>query len=117
MILYVTAGSTARFIAVAAAVLSTTIVARALRLRAALRQGDVFFAVFTFFGKIGDVEEGIAFEANVDEGRLHAGKDAGDAAFVDGASEGVFVLAFVIDFRQTIVFDECQPGFMRGAGE
>ena len=37
------------------------------------------------FEKIGDVEESVAFESDFDEGGLHAGEDAGDAALVDRA--------------------------------
>jgi hypothetical protein len=49
------------------------------------------------FHKVGDIEEGIALEADVHEGGLHAGKHAGHFTVVDGAGERVFVLALVID--------------------
>ena len=69
------------------------------------RPGDVAVAVGVevggvagLFHEVGDVEEGVALEADVHEGGLHAGEDAGDFAVIDGACEGVFVLALVIDF-------------------
>src|ERR1043165_2490327 len=44
--------------------------------------------VLEVFDDVGDVEEGVALEAEVDEGGLHAGEDFGDAAFVDVADDG-----------------------------
>src|SRR4051812_35622399 len=37
------------------------------------------------FHKIGDVEEGVALQPDVDECRLHAGQHAGDAPFANGS--------------------------------
>ena len=37
---------------------------------------------------VGDVEEGVALQAEVDEGRLHAREHLGDAPFVDVADDG-----------------------------
>jgi hypothetical protein len=34
------------------------------------------------FQKIADVQEGVAIEADIHEGRLHAGKNPGNSAFV-----------------------------------
>src|SRR5690348_4980684 len=45
----------------------------------------VLIHVFNFLEEIADVEEGVAIEANVDKGRLHAGKHACDSPFVDAA--------------------------------
>ena len=45
--------------------------------------GDDVIQFLDIFEEIGDVEEGVAIEADIDEGRLHAGKHASDAAFVD----------------------------------
>jgi len=70
--------------------------------------GHVFVVVFQFH-KIRNVEEGIALQANVDEGGLHAGQHAGYPAFVDGPREGVFIFALEVDFREQIVFH--QPHF------
>src|SRR5262249_20371094 len=54
--------------------------------------------LFFFKQKIRNVEEGITFQTNIDEGRLHARQHARDPAFVDGPRERVFVFAFVIAF-------------------
>src|ERR1700682_5751563 len=53
---------------------------------------DVHFFVF-FEKKVGNVQKGVALQAYVDKSRLHAGQHAGHASFVNGAGEGVFVLA------------------------
>ena len=66
---------------------------RATLLRAAFLQwraigGDDFVEILVLVfevHEIGNVEEGIAFQANVHESGLHAGEHAGDASFVDGS--------------------------------
>ncbi len=45
------------------------------------------------------------------------GKDAGDFAVIDGACEGVFVLALVIDLGEGVVFDDGETGLVRGADD
>ena len=50
-----------------------------------LDSGDDVIEVFDFFEEIGDVEESVAIEADIDGGRLHAGKHAGDSSFIDAA--------------------------------
>ena len=62
-----------------------------------------FFLVFEL-DEVGDVEERIALQAQVDKCRLHAGENPRHASVVDGTREGVFVFAFVVDFRELIVF-------------
>jgi len=83
---------------------------------AAGRRDDVGQIVVVLFQlhEVGDVEEGVALQADVDEGRLHAGKDASDATFVDGSCQGVLILALKIDFREQIVFDQAHFGFVGG---
>jgi hypothetical protein len=44
--------------------------------------GRIFFLLFE---KISDVEESVAFESDVDKCGLHAGKNPGDTALIDGA--------------------------------
>ena len=72
------------------------------------------FLVFEF-QEVRYIEEGVALEADVDKCRLHAGQDARDSAVVYGTSQRIFVFTFVINFRELIVFKNCQPGFMRRA--
>ena len=65
----------------------------------AVRNG-LNLAVFVLrLDEIGDVKEGIALETDLDERRLHAGEHARHFAFVDGAREGVFVLALKVNLR------------------
>ena len=73
--------------------------------------------VGSFFHEISDVEEGVALEANVHKAGLHAWKDAGYAAVIDGAGERVFVLALVIDFCEGVVFDDGQTRLVGRAGD
>ena len=47
--------------------------------------GDDVVVVFEIFEEVADVEEGVAIEADIHEGRLHAGQHARDAAFVDAS--------------------------------
>jgi hypothetical protein len=46
-----------------------------------LHRGNVV-VILKMFQKIADVQEGVAIEADINEGRLHARKNSGDAAFV-----------------------------------
>jgi len=50
------------------------------------------------FEKIGNVEESIAFQTDVDKSRLHARQYACHPAFVNGTRESVFVLPLKINF-------------------
>src|ERR1035437_1649080 len=75
-----------------------------------------FFLVFEF-QKVGYVEERVALQTHIHEGRLHAGQDAGDATVVNRPGQGVLVFAFVVDFRELIVFKNCKPRLMRRAGD
>lgn len=54
--------------------------------------------ILEIFEDIADVEEGIAIETDVHESGLHAGKDAGDSAFVDAADESEFFFALDVNF-------------------
>src|ERR1019366_6260215 len=47
--------------------------------------GQIVVVLFQLH-EVGNVEEGIALQADVDEGRLHAREHPGYAAFVDGSS-------------------------------
>ena len=75
--------------------------------------GQVVVMLFQLH-KVGNVEEGVAFQADIDKRRLHARQNAGDAALIDGACEGVFVFALEVDFREQIVFHQAHLGFVRG---
>ncbi len=61
------------------------------------------FLVF-HFQEVGDVEEGVALQSDVDKCRLHAGKHTRDASVINRTRQGVLVFAFVVDFRELIVF-------------
>lgn len=48
--------------------------------------GDDVIQFLDIFEKIGDVQEGVAIEADIYESRLHAGKHARYTAFVDASN-------------------------------
>ena len=60
---------------------------------------------------VGDVEEAVALEAEVDEGRLHAGQDFRDPALVDVADDAALPLALDEDFGDEIVFENGHHAF------
>jgi hypothetical protein len=61
----------------------------------------VFFLVFI---KVGNVKEGVAFEADINKRRLHAGKHAADASFVNAADQADVGISFEIHLDQLVVF-------------
>src|SRR5262249_52085521 len=85
--------------------------------RIAVAVGVEVGGVAGFFHEVGDVEEGVALEADVHEGGLHAGKDAGDFAVIDGACESVFVLALVINLGEGVVFNDSETRLVRGTAD
>jgi hypothetical protein len=54
--------------------------------------------ILKIFENVADVQEGIAIQADINERRLHAGKNAGDSAFVDAADQRELFFALDIDF-------------------
>jgi len=63
--------------------------------------------------EIRDVEERVPLQANVDERRLHAGKNPADTPLVDSTHEPDVNLALVIDFDQLVVFQHGDLRLMR----
>ena len=53
--------------------------------------------VFQVLENVADVQEGVAIQTDIDEGRLHSGKDAGDFAFVDATDQREFFLALDVN--------------------
>jgi hypothetical protein len=108
------------FVASAIAASSSAITTAAL-LSSALRA--VGFAAFElcgvsrFFHEISDIEEGVAFQANIHKAGLHARENACDATVVDRAGECVLVLALIVDFGEFVFFDDGEPRLMRRAGD
>jgi hypothetical protein len=64
------------------------------------------------FEKVGDIEERVAFEANVHECGLHAGEDPGHTSFMDTAGEGILFFTLVEDFHKLVVFKNRDPRFV-----
>jgi len=66
---------------------------------------------------VGDVEEAVALEADVDERGLHAGEDFRDAAFVDVADDAALPLPFDEDLGDEIVFENGRHRFVAIRGD
>ncbi len=66
---------------------------------------------------VGDVEEAVALEAEVDEGGLHAGQDFRDPALVDVADDAAVPFAFDEDFGDEIVFEDGHHGLVAVGGD
>ena len=60
------------------------------------------------------MQEGGAFEADFDKGRLHAGHHPLHAALVDVADDAAARGAFDVQFLQHAVFNHRHTGFARG---
>jgi hypothetical protein len=54
--------------------------------RREVRGNFLDFVLVLEFHEIGNIQEGVAFKTDIHESGLHAGKNAGYAAFVDGTS-------------------------------
>jgi hypothetical protein len=74
-----------------------------------------FFLIFKL-NKVGYVEKRVSLQSQIDKCRLHAGQNACHSSVVNGTREGVLVFAFVVDFRELIVFQNRKPRLMRRAG-
>ena len=54
--------------------------------------------IFEIFENVADVQEGVAVETDIDEGGLHTGENAGDAALVDATDQRELFFALDVDF-------------------
>ncbi len=62
---------------------------------------------------IGDVQEAVAADAEIDEGRLDARLDVDDAALVDVADVALVARAFDVEFFQDAVLDNRDADLLR----
>jgi hypothetical protein len=62
---------------------------------------------------VGDVQEGGAFQADVNEGRLHAGQHARHLAQIHIADQPALERAFNVQLLHRAVFHHRHPGFLR----
>ena len=65
---------------------------------------------------VADVKEAISTYTEVDEGRLDAGFDIDDFAFVDIANPIVLARTFRVEFFENTVFQQCDSAFL-GLGD
>src|SRR6185295_16743508 len=66
---------------------------------------------------VGDVEEAVALEAEVDEGGLHAGQDLRDPALVDVADDAAVPLALDENLSDQVVFEDGHHGLVAIGGD
>jgi hypothetical protein len=64
--------------------------------------------------QVGHVQEGRAFQADVDEGALHARQHAHHLAQVDVAHQAALQRALDVQFLHGAVFDDRHPRLLRG---
>jgi hypothetical protein len=69
---------------------------RALGVRIAVPMAVI--VILEIFENVADVQESIAVEADIDEGGLHSGEDARNAAFVDATDQRELFFALDINF-------------------
>ena len=85
------------------------------RLREALQRlglllgGTEAVEVVHLLADVGDIEEGVLLEAEVDEGRLHAGKDARDAPLVDVPDDAALAAALDLHLGHAPVLEDGHP--------
>jgi hypothetical protein len=72
--------------------------------------------VFLLLHEVRDIQESVPLESQIDERRLHPWEHTGNAAFINGAGEGVFVLALVINLCELFVLENGQTRFMGRTG-
>ena len=66
---------------------------------------------------VGDVEEAVALEAEVDEGGLHAGQHFRDPALVDVTDDAAVPLALDENLRDEVVFENGHHGLVAVGGD
>src|SRR5262249_5004679 len=69
---------------------------RAVAVRIAVAMAVI--VVFEIFEDVADVQEGVTVEADIDEGGLHTGEDASNAALVDATDQRELFFALDINF-------------------
>jgi hypothetical protein len=73
----------------------------------------VAVAVDAFAPDVGDMEEGGALQADLDEGRLHAGQHPHHAAEIDVADDAAAVGALDVQFLHRALLQQGDAGFLR----
>ena len=71
-----------------------------------LNGADYRVVLVVILEEIGYIKERVALQSDVYECGLHSRQDAGDAAFMDTAGEGIFFFALVENFHKLIVFED-----------
>ncbi len=75
---------------------------------------DKLFHRLHLIEDIGHVEKGRLFQADIDEGRLHAGEHPDDLPLVDVAHDSPLPAAFDIQLGDVAVLQQGHPGLVGG---
>ena len=73
--------------------------------------------VLDLLADVGDVEEGVLLEADVDEGRLHPRQDPRHAPLVDVADDAALLPAFDLHLGDAAVLEDGHPGLAVVGGD
>ena len=73
--------------------------------------------VLDLLADVGDVEEGVLLEADVDEGRLHPRQDPRHAPLVDVADDAALLPAFDLHLGDAAVLEDGHPGLAIVGGD
>jgi hypothetical protein len=82
------------------------------RLLAGLFVAMAVIVIFQIFKNVADVQESVAIEADVNEGRLHAWEDSSNFSFVDASDEREFLFPLDVDFDQLAFFENRDSTFV-----
>lgn len=89
---------------------------RLRRRKGRFRMGARGFVLFQVFEYVADVQEGVAVQADVHEGRLHAREHAGDPALVNASNQRELFLAFDVNLYELSFFQNRDSPFVGGCG-
>jgi hypothetical protein len=77
-----------------------------------LHTADDLVVLLVIFEEIRNVQERVAFQADIDERRLHSRQDAGHSSFVNATRQRIFLLPLVVHFRDLLILDNRDTGFV-----
>jgi hypothetical protein len=77
-----------------------------------LNAGYDLVVLFVVLEEVGNIQERVPIQSDIDECRLHSGQNTRDPAFVDAAGQRILVFALMVDFDHLVVFDHRYAGLV-----
>ena len=71
-----------------------------------------FLVLVGVFQKVGNVQERVPLETNVDKCRLHTGKDLGDPTFIYVPDDTLGTAALDGELDEFVIFEDCELGLL-----